>query len=371
MIKKIGTLTLTTLILSSTVLTVNAETAVQDGTLQSQVTAQIASSWVVTVPDSIELAGKTGTYSVTIGGDVADSTSITVVPQSTFTLTNGVTQVTAKVEQENQQWLGSSIEPGGTTETGTITIEGDMSAGTWTGALDFQVNCAENLGNLMEKVAMMKNLDIYTLGDSIIDGFTSWETSFYGTAEALNNLYGVKSFKEYAVSGATLTEVSTWFPNVTQQIQAAYSRITGNKEGYNSNTVIIMDGGVNDIMLEKDTPDDYNITINNWTDDKASGHYDVSASLSYLCYYIDNVLGTDVNAPFIYVIPRCDAANAELDILKACIVHLQDTHPDLIVIDCRDFITDADTEDFIHLNASGQTKLAHKIVDALYDYYNN
>lgn len=374
MFKKISLIALSSiLVFNSTGMSVNAANSTTDnGTLQSQVMAQIASSWVVTVPDSIELAGKTGTYSVTIGGDVADSTSISVVPQSTFTLTDGVTQVTAKVEQENQQWLGSSIEPEGTTETGTITVEGDMSAGTWTGSLDFQVNCTENLSNLMAKVAMMKNLDVYTLGDSILDGFVGWGNSYYGTAEAIDNLYGTKSYKNYAISGATLTETSTRFTPVVSQLEAAYERLKGT-EGYKENSVFIFNGGGNDLTLTKNDPDNHNVTVKKWSEDKENGQYDIASTLTYIRYFLtDEGTGLDdANIPFIYIIPKWDALNTEFDLVEEAVISLQRDNPRFLYIDCRDFITEADMcDDFIHLNSSGQTKLAHRIVDVLYDYYN-
>lgn len=373
MLKKISLIALSSiLVFNSTGMSVNAANSTTDnGTLQSQVTAQIASSWVVTVPDSIELAGKTGNYSVTIGGDVADSTSITVVPQSTFTLTDGVNQVTAKVEQENQQWLGSSIQPEGTTETGTITIEGDMSAGTWTGSLDFQVNCTENLSNLMAKVAMMKGLDLYVIGDSILDGFVGWGNSYYGTAEAIDNLYGTKSYKNYAISGATLTETGTHFTSVVSQLDNAYNRMQGT-EGYKENSVFILDGGGNDLTLTKNDPDNYKVTVKNWSEDKENGQYDIASTLTHIRYFLTTEEHDldDANIPFIYIIPKWDELNTEFDLVKEAVISLQRDTPRFLYIDCRDFITEADMCDDKHLNSSGQTKLAHKIVDVLYDYYN-
>lgn len=342
----------------------------EDGTLQSTVIAQIASSWVVTVPDSIVLdANKSATYSISISGDVANDTSISVIPESSFTLTDGESDVTANVTQEKQQWIGSEIESTGSSTTGTIAVNNTMTAGTWSGSLNFLVNCTEDLGDLLAKVEMMQTLDIYCMGDSIVDGYVGYGNGYYGTSEAIDSLYGTNSYKSYAISGATLTEVSDNLPNVIQQTYGLYGRLQNT--GYDSNKVIIFNGGYNDIVLSKREPDKYNVTVKDWAEDKENGHYDIASSLTFIDYLLSNSDGlTDVNAPIIYIVGKCNEIDAELTQIKEIMVSLQKNDSDILIVDLREFIEDTDMIDGKHLNSSGQTKLAHKIVDVLYDYYN-
>ena len=75
-------------------------------------------------------------------------------------------------------------------------------------------------------------------------------------------------------------------------------------------------------------------------------------------------------APIIYVLPKWDSLDAEMTKVKEAITSIQRTRSDLLLIDCREFIKSSDMSDDKHLNSSGQAKLAHKIVDVLYEYYN-
>lgn len=376
MVKKfLSILTVTTVILSNLPnVTVNAadNTTSEDGAIQSLVTSQIASSWVVTVPENIGLSGNQGSYEASLSGDVANTTAISVIPNSQFTMTNGEVQVTAHVKQEKQSWLGSEITTGAISTTGTIEIKDDMPAGTYVGSLNFQVNCTEDLDNLLAKVEMMKSIDLYCLGDSIIDGYLSGTNGFCGTAETIDNLYGTKTFKNYAVTGASLTQMETLRPSIHQQAYLVLDRIK-NSGGTTRTTAIVLDGGVNDIILDK-ADNTKTFTINNFSDDIANGHYDFSTTMSQLLYLFGEYSeqsSKPMDYPIIYIIPKADEHNAELEQIKAAMEQAQTIYPNLIILDTRDMFTASDiAEDFTHLNSAGQAKLAHKIVDALYDYYN-
>lgn len=123
--------------------------------------------------------------------------------------------------------------------------------------------------------------------------------------------------------------------------------------------------------MSKREPDKYNVTVKNWADDKENGHYDIASSLTFIDYLLNNSDGlTDVNAPIIYIVGKCNEIDAELTQIKEIMVSLQENNSDILIVDLREFIEDTDMVDSKHLNSSGQTKLAHKIVDVLYDYYN-
>lgn len=145
MFKKAFSILLTVAILLSSSTVAMADTTTENDSLQSEITLQVASSWVVTVPDSIVIDDtKTATYSTSLSGDVAKATSISVIPDSNIVLSDGVREIAATVTQEKQQWMGTEITEEGVTTTGTISVTDDVPAGTWTGTLNFVVSCSEN-----------------------------------------------------------------------------------------------------------------------------------------------------------------------------------------------------------------------------------
>lgn len=366
MVKKIlSTMLAATIMVGSLgIPTYAATSTTEDGTLQSIVTSQISSSWVVTVPGDISLEGNVGDYSASLGGDVANETSISVVPDSQFVLTNGEAEVVAYVTQEKQQFLGSEITEEGITTTGTITINDEMKAGTYVGSLNFHVNCTENLGNLLAKVQMMQDIDLYVMGDSIMDGVVGSGEEFYGIAEAVDNLYGTHIYKNYAVSGAFMSNKNVYLPNLVLQATSLSVRLSNNPDRIN-NSAIVFDGGGNDILniLEEDEAT------------KIAAAEDIITSFYGVMYHlvtsIEEKTSTTYNHPIIYVIPNTPKLDDYWDSLKGAFEEAQEHYDNLIIIDCREFITESDLcSDKIHMNVSGQTKLSHKIVDVLYDWYN-
>lgn len=146
MFKKVFSILLAVTLMLGSSNVVLASTTTENDSLQSTVTMQVASSWVVTVPDGIEM-GETNTveYEASLAGDVAIASSVSIVPASTITLTDGFEEITATVIQEKQEWTGAEITEEGVTTTGTISIADDVPAGTWVGTLDFAVVCSESV----------------------------------------------------------------------------------------------------------------------------------------------------------------------------------------------------------------------------------
>lgn len=130
------------------------------------------SSFTVTIPKTITLdSNKTSTYEVNVKGDISSDTKVTVIPDSTFTMSDiskgeGVTDgvkadVTATVTQEKTEWSDREVcvtktESGdanndgttdegetittvvGTTEEGSISAT-DLTAGSWKGTFNFAI----------------------------------------------------------------------------------------------------------------------------------------------------------------------------------------------------------------------------------------
>ena len=334
----------------------------EDGSVQSQVIAQVASSWVVTVPATINIgAEQSAYYSVTVRGDVANDTSISVIPDANITLTDGESTSSASITQEKQQWLGSEVTSDGVTASGNITLDETLTAGTWAGQLNFTVNCTENLGDLLDKIALMNQVDLYVMGDSVMDGTIGTAGQYYGTAEAIDNLYGTNTYKSYAVAGAYITNDNLYMASVQQQAKALKIRV-GDSRLYNEHTVIVFDGGGNDI---KHILEDADAEIDN--EDIGDAFGAVMSTINSLFDEFD----VDYTTPVVYVIPKTKQLDDEFDFIEDGVKYMQQRYPNLILVDCREFLTEADLGDYVHPNKAGQTKMAHAIVDAIYEFYNN
>lgn len=107
----------------------------------TDVEAHITEQWTVTLPTSISLGNSTSKdYSITVKGDVLDESTVTVVPDSSFTMTDLFSRsLTATVAQSESIWTASEINAAsGTTHSGTISLE-SLPAGSWSGNLNFNV----------------------------------------------------------------------------------------------------------------------------------------------------------------------------------------------------------------------------------------
>ena len=362
--KKIVLFSLVASLLATSVPVYAANSTSEAGTIQSQIITQVASSWVVTVPATINVgAEKNANFEVTVRGDVADDTSVSVIPDSVVSLTDGKNTVSANITQDKQQWLGSEVTVEGVSANGNVSINDELTAGSWSGQLNFTVNCTEDLGDLLAKVEMMQGIDLYVLGDSIMDGVVGSDVPLYGTAEAIDNLYGTQSYKNYAVSGAYLTTFNPNLPNLVQQATALKVRISGSNR-YTDKSAIVFDGGGNDFIYM--VREGSNAEIDGG--DIGSAFYGV---LHHTYNEMTNASGEMENNPVIFIIPYIPAYNDYFSALKNIALEAQTVYDRLIVLDCRDFITDADLcSDKIHMNKNGQTKLAHEIVNTLYEWYN-
>lgn len=116
---------------------------------QCEVYAEVGSSFTVTIPKSITLDGETksGSYTVTCTGDIAGNEYISVIPESSFDMTQtGKNPVAATVTQATTKFRGNNYTGEvGTGETkmesgatGAISASG-LTAGAWNGSFNFAV----------------------------------------------------------------------------------------------------------------------------------------------------------------------------------------------------------------------------------------
>ena len=109
-----------------------------DFTERTNVFAQIASEYKVTIPKTVVLSGtsKAAQYFVKVEGDIAGYEDITVTPDDAFTLTSkGKDSQEALVEQDKTSWTVHDFD---TDANGTITAPA-ITAGKWMGAFNFNI----------------------------------------------------------------------------------------------------------------------------------------------------------------------------------------------------------------------------------------
>ena len=117
------------------------------GTKESTVTINSSSSFKVTVPSTITISQSSKallneTYNVKVEGDITGTETIKVVPDGAFNLSqSGKTDIPVTVNQPKTDFTYDEINvTNGCTTTGTLTTTNEVTAGTWTGNLTFNIN---------------------------------------------------------------------------------------------------------------------------------------------------------------------------------------------------------------------------------------
>ena len=110
----------------------------------TEVYATRASTFTVKLPKTIILDGKDGTaqYSVQIKGDVVEGDTITIAPNNTEITLNEKSgrTTTAAVNQERDTMTGADINEDWTTFSNGAIIAEDLKAGSWEGAIAFNIS---------------------------------------------------------------------------------------------------------------------------------------------------------------------------------------------------------------------------------------
>lgn len=108
--------------------------------------SDIESDFKVIIPKIITLDGatKTGTYTVSVIGDIAGNEYIKVVPDESFILSSiNLNDVTATITQDKTEWSCDEITDASIIGNGAIDASG-ITAGIWSGHFYFNVSLEEN-----------------------------------------------------------------------------------------------------------------------------------------------------------------------------------------------------------------------------------
>ncbi len=137
-----------------------------DFTNTSQIFAELASIYKVTIPKTVVLSGesKDATYFVKVEGDIAGYEQISVIPDESFNLyTKKKDPQKAFVSQDKTIWHVSDFD---IDANGTISADG-ITAGKWTGNFNFNINFESN--DTSEKVLGDIVLPVEDWNDDIVD----------------------------------------------------------------------------------------------------------------------------------------------------------------------------------------------------------
>ena len=113
---------------------------------ECEVYADIESDFKVIIPKIITLDGatKTGTYTVSVIGDIAGNEYVKVVPDESFILSSiNLNDVTATITQDKTEWSCDEITDASIIGNGAINASG-ITAGIWSGHFYFNVSLEKN-----------------------------------------------------------------------------------------------------------------------------------------------------------------------------------------------------------------------------------
>lgn len=149
--KRIATALLASTIMMSSAFTCmplaedTTQTTSQAGTQSATVTYHQDSTFTVSIPKTITLGtSKTATYNVNVKGDINGNQTIVVKPDATVAMSdaNGKSDVTATITQTKTNFSmaeASANSGAGTSTTGDVSAT-DLTAGSWTGTLNFNIS---------------------------------------------------------------------------------------------------------------------------------------------------------------------------------------------------------------------------------------
>ena len=141
-----------------------------DNNSNCDVYAEIGSEFKVTIPKHITLDGatKSGSYKVTVEGDIAGTEKITVKPDSTFTLSSkNLPDVTAQVSQDKIHWKYHEILAETNIIANGLIGASEISAGAWNGSFNFNINLKNN--SIEVQATDENDVDLNASAENIVD----------------------------------------------------------------------------------------------------------------------------------------------------------------------------------------------------------
>lgn len=123
----------------------------------SDVFAELASVYKITIPKTIVLNGKEkkASYFIKVEGDIAGYEEITVIPDENFSLNStGKNMQTAIISQDKTTWKVSSFD---INANGQIKAP-NITAGKWTGTFNFNINFKNNDEKVAGDLVLPENI---------------------------------------------------------------------------------------------------------------------------------------------------------------------------------------------------------------------
>jgi hypothetical protein len=101
------------------------------------------SQYVITVPKTLTLDSETfsANYNVNVEGGLNEDFYVNVIPDETFTMTQGSKTVDARVVQDKLFWCSTEVD-GSNIANGTVQSE-ELSGGDWIGVFNFNIELLE------------------------------------------------------------------------------------------------------------------------------------------------------------------------------------------------------------------------------------
>lgn len=162
------------------------------GKATCEVSMTSASAWSVKIPKQLTLDKSTGSceYSVSCTGDIGYSEIIEIMPQSTFSLTDGsATTLTASVTQDITQFVRNDKTPSSDQALIGSTVKGTVSAtsiepGNWTGSFNFTINSKQQeaaiaYNDVILTATNMSDAGIVASGDVVIPSTYEHDGKYY------------------------------------------------------------------------------------------------------------------------------------------------------------------------------------------------
>lgn len=218
------------------------------------------------------------------------------------------------------------------------------------GFVDFNITITELSDNFIE------NLEFYYLGDSLMEGQGN---NYRGISYYMTKEYNTYTSKDYSKAMSLLTRPINVL-TIQEQFDKFVDRLSASSE-YSEDTVIIFDGGVNDLYYANLYGLKFDGTGN------VSNDYIVALKRSFdILLEIQKL--RQVDQPIIYMIPY----GYGKDLLTVINTHANEylNHKNIIILDLNDIFVDEDIyPDGIHIQESGYKKMSKKIYQLLEEYY--
>ena len=254
----------------------------EDSNSNCDVYAELGSEFKVTIPKKVTLDGstKSGTYQVSVEGDIAGKETIKVIPDSAVTLSSkDKADVIGTIAQDKTKWTYNEIlSDNKVLGNGEIDANG-ITAGAWNGTFNFNINLTENFINVIAKNESGEDLNASSnliegeQRENLLNGLV--ESGLVESAEEVDALIDVDSddfdgladttfdVSSIAKPGDTIVivhfnEEKQMWEHITTETVNPDGTVTGNFSSYSPVGFIIIDNTGNQTIHTEHADSDNN-----------------------------------------------------------------------------------------------------------------